>query len=234
MENRLTTIPSWDKLPTPIVQGTWLEVLIWSRHVQALDGANLERTLAAFVEAEVVVVPWSEQAVVALLPVAVGDDEFAEAMQEVILSELGYEVDIAVSLLADVARDFEKVSTQLVQTIAVGRQFQPNQVVHGSQQLAFARVLGAVDRVYASAYVAEMQDRFVEVDDEEMWTTIEAFLASNQNVSVTAKRLYVHRNTLIYRLDRFKAATGLDVRNFEDAVVVKTYRFLAVAVRNLY
>jgi DNA-binding PucR family transcriptional regulator len=95
-------------------------------------------------------------------------------------------------------------------------------------------VLGAVERSFASKFVVDMQSKFAEVDDEEMWATIEAFLASNQNVSETAKRLYVHRNTLIYRLDRFKAATGLDVRLFEDAVVVKLYRSLVVGVRNLY
>jgi len=41
------------------------------------------------------------------------------------------------------------------------------------------------------------------------------------NVSETAKKLYIHRNTLLYRLDKFKQETGLDVRTFNDAVLVK-------------
>ncbi|GJM80639.1 hypothetical protein HMSSN139_31350 [Paenibacillus sp. HMSSN-139] len=41
------------------------------------------------------------------------------------------------------------------------------------------------------------------------------------NVSETAKRLYIHRNTLLYRMDKFKQETGLDVRTFNDAVLVK-------------
>jgi carbohydrate diacid regulator len=194
----------------------------------------LERTLAAFLDVDVSVSPWTDQIAVILVPIASADEELGDALQEVVLSELGYEVDIAMQEVADVARDFEQVANQLVQTIALGRQFQPNRFVHVGQQLAYWQVLGAVERAFAVAYVAEMQERFAEVDDEEMWMTIEAFLASNQNVSETAKRLYVHRNTLIYRLDRFKTSTGLDVRVFDDAMVVKMYRNLAVAVRNLY
>jgi DNA-binding PucR family transcriptional regulator len=234
MDNRLTQLPTLPKLNQPSVDGAWFVVLFWSRHMQALDAVSLEQTLGAFLEVDVTVMAWFDQVSVALLPISIVDDELGEAIQEVVLSELGYEVDLAIQEVADVARDFEQVANQLVQTIALGRQFQPNRYVHVSQQLVYAQVLGAVERTFASEFVVDMQSRFAEVDDEEMWATIEAFLASNQNVSETAKRLYVHRNTLIYRLDRFKAATGLDVRLFEDAVVVKLYRSLVIGVRNLY
>jgi sugar diacid utilization regulator len=234
MDNRLTQLPTLPKLNQPRVDGAWFVVLFWSRHMQALDAVSLEQTLGAFLEVDVTVMAWFDQVSVALLPISIVDDELGEAIQEVVLSELGYEVDLAIQEVADVARDFEQVANQLVQTIALGRQFQPNRYVHVGQQLVYAQVLGAVERTFASEFVVNMQSRFAEVDDEEMWATIEAFLASNQNVSETAKRLYVHRNTLIYRLDRFKAATGLDVRLFEDAVVVKLYRSLVIGVRNLY
>ena len=234
MNNALSTFPMTTNLTPPSLSGAWIEVLLWSRHVQTLDVRDVGRTLTAFLEEDVTTIAWSDQMVVALLPLSVGDDEFGDALQEVILSELGYEVDIAMAEITEVSVDFVRVANTLMRTIALGRQFEPNRYVHAEQQLEMERILGAMDRAYAIQYVTEMQARFSDVDDEEMWATIEAFLTSNQNVSETAKRLYVHRNTLIYRLDRFKMATGFDVRIFEDAMVVKMYRKMAIAVRNLY
>jgi DNA-binding PucR family transcriptional regulator len=57
--------------------------------------------------------------------------------------------------------------------------------------------------------------------DTEMYLLLEQFFTHDCNVSETAKSLYVHRNTLLYRLDKFKQETGLDVRNFNDAVLVQ-------------
>ncbi|MFC4559135.1 PucR family transcriptional regulator [Virgibacillus kekensis] len=57
-------------------------------------------------------------------------------------------------------------------------------------------------------------------EDTEMLQTIETFISCNLNISVTAKELYLHRNSLQYRLDKFAEKTGLDVRNFHQAVTV--------------
>lgn len=58
-------------------------------------------------------------------------------------------------------------------------------------------------------------------EDEGMMQTAEAFLESGMNVSETARILYMHRNTLIYRLGMIKRRTGLDLRNFKMAVTFK-------------
>ena len=55
-------------------------------------------------------------------------------------------------------------------------------------------------------------------EDESMMTTAETFLACGLNVSLSARRLYMHRNTLIYRLNALKRKTGLDLRDFDMAV----------------
>lgn len=55
--------------------------------------------------------------------------------------------------------------------------------------------------------------------DVELINTAELFFANNLNISLTSKAGYMHRNTLIYRLDKIKALVGLDIRNFNDAVV---------------
>ncbi|HLR52379.1 MAG TPA: helix-turn-helix domain-containing protein [Candidatus Avamphibacillus sp.] len=66
--------------------------------------------------------------------------------------------------------------------------------------------------------------------DKEFFKTLDMFLQCNLNISNTAKKLYMHRNTLQYRLDRFKERTGIDVRNFHQALTVY---LVLIAHRNL-
>jgi carbohydrate diacid regulator len=61
----------------------------------------------------------------------------------------------------------------------------------------------------------------LETLDRETWLTIQAFFENNLNVSETSRKLFVHRNTLVYRLEKIKKLTGLDLREFEDAIVFK-------------
>ena len=57
--------------------------------------------------------------------------------------------------------------------------------------------------------------------DEETMVTIQKFFENNLNISETARQLYVHRNTLVYRFERIEKALGLDIRTFEDAMLFK-------------
>jgi carbohydrate diacid regulator len=57
--------------------------------------------------------------------------------------------------------------------------------------------------------------------DQETLFTINKFFENNLNVSETARKLFVHRNTLVYRLEKIKKLTGLDLREFDDAITFK-------------
>ena len=57
--------------------------------------------------------------------------------------------------------------------------------------------------------------------DEELLMTIETFFENSLNISSTSRALYAHRNTLVYRLDKIKKLTGLDIRVFEDALTLR-------------
>jgi carbohydrate diacid regulator len=64
-------------------------------------------------------------------------------------------------------------------------------------------------------------DTIPEELDDEMLTTVQKFFDNNLNVSETSRQLYVHRNTLVYRIEKLHQATGLDVRKFDDALTFK-------------
>ena len=69
--------------------------------------------------------------------------------------------------------------------------------------------------------------------DEETLTTIEKFFDNNLNVSETARQLFVHRNTLVYRLEKLQKTTGLDIRVFEDAMTFKIALMVASYMKYL-
>ena len=64
------------------------------------------------------------------------------------------------------------------------------------------------------------------LEDTELVESLKAFFENNLNVSETSRNTFVHRNTLVYRLDKIQKLTGLDARNFEDAVCMRLYMWL--------
>lgn len=68
-------------------------------------------------------------------------------------------------------------------------------------------------------------------EDEELMRTFDAYLANRMNASETAKTLYMHRNTLMYRLKKLCAATGMDVRDFDSAITFAVLRLLYCRTR---
>ena len=66
--------------------------------------------------------------------------------------------------------------------------------------------------------------------DDETLTTIRTFFENNLNISETARQLYVHRNTLVYRLERIEKAIGLDIRTFDDAM---TFRIAVMVIAHM-
>ena len=68
------------------------------------------------------------------------------------------------------------------------------------------------------------------LEDEEAMNTINRFFENSLNISETARQLYLHRNTLVYRLERIEKAIGLDIRNFEDAM---TFRIAVMVLAHM-
>lgn len=73
--------------------------------------------------------------------------------------------------------------------------------------------------------------RFHQALDEETTATVNKFLQNNLNIAETSRQLHMHRNTLIYRLEQIEKRTGLDLRQFEDAM---TFKIASMVMNYLY
>ena len=81
-------------------------------------------------------------------------------------------------------------------------------------------------RASIGSLLAEVVKQYPDIREEEL-ITVYTFFDNNLNISETARQLYVHRNTLVYRLEKIQKRTGLDVRVFEDALTFKIAMMVA-------
>ena len=88
--------------------------------------------------------------------------------------------------------------------------------------LGVARLIYQLPTTLCEMFLREVFKRgSIESLDQETLFTIQKFFENNLNVSETSRKLFVHRNTLVYRLEKIKRLTGLDLREFDDAIVFK-------------
>lgn len=109
----------------------------------------------------------------------------------------------------------------LRETIHLGRAFYVTEHIFFPWNLQLEHLVYSIPDKQRLEFIDAMGNHTNLLKDEEMRSTLHTFFELDCNVSETAKRLYIHRNTLIYRIDKFKQETGLDVRSFQDAVLVK-------------
>lgn len=111
---------------------------------------------------------------------------------------------------------------EMREAIRLGKMYHVGNNLHLPWTMHMEKLLYAVPDYDRTQFVDHILKGIDHVLDQEMLSTLENFFALDCNVSETAKKLYIHRNTLLYRLDKFKQETGKDVRTFNDAVLVKT------------
>ena len=179
------------------------------------------------------VVQMSEDICVLVKFVEEGNDEYrssvdyAEFLAQSLKEELGIDVwagvGPTVKELKDVALSYASAENTLRYADVFG--IQGN--VHSYREFILVKMMEDIPESKLTEYLAELTDENSKevFEDEEMLNTAEAFLQSSLNVSETSRNLYMHRNTLLYRLDKIEKATGLNVRLFSDAV---SFRVLTV------
>ncbi len=100
----------------------------------------------------------------------------------------------------------------------VGKIFFEEKDVIAIQFTGIGRLIYQLPIPLCKMFIKEIFGKSPDDFDEETLTTINKFFENSLNVSETSRQLYIHRNTLVYRLDKLQKSTGLDLRVFEDAI----------------
>lgn len=141
------------------------------------------------------------------------DNMHAEAMVKV---RVGY--GNRVYNLQDIAKSYQEAKMAL----EVGRIFYVEKEIISYSLLGIGRLIYQLPMSLCEMFIKEVfADGIPDVFDEETMVTIQKFFENNLNISETARQLYVHRNTLVYRLERLEKIIGLDIRKFDDAMTFK-------------
>ena len=120
--------------------------------------------------------------------------------------------------LKDLARSFKEAQAAL----EVGKVFDTEKTIVSYDNLGIARLIYQLPTTLCETFLREVFKRgSIESLDQETLFTIQRFFENNLNVSETSRKLFVHRNTLVYRLEKIKKITGLDLREFDHAIVFK-------------
>lgn len=149
-------------------------------------------------------------------------EEIANTLVDMINVETMSRVRVAygpwVSDIKELAESYKKAKTAL----EVGRIFYSGRTVTAYHTLGIGRLIYRLPGELCDLFLEEVfgPDAQVGLDDEAL-ATINTFFAMNLNLAETARQLYMHRNTLAYRLEKIQKATGLDIRSFEDAMILK-------------
>jgi carbohydrate diacid regulator len=120
--------------------------------------------------------------------------------------------------IKDVSRSYKEAKMAL----EVGKIFYADQIVVPYSNLGIGRLIYQLPIPLCQMFMHEVfGEQLPDTFDDETLTTINKFFENNLNVSETSRQLYVHRNTLVYRLEKLEKSTGLDIRVFDDALTFK-------------
>ena len=127
-------------------------------------------------------------------------------------------IGTVVNSIKDLARSFKEAQVAL----EVGKVFDTEKPIVSYNHLGIARLIYQLPTTLCEMFLKEVfRKGSIDSLDHETLFTIQRFFENNLNVSETSRQLFVHRNTLVYRLEKIKKITGLDLREFEDAIVFK-------------
>lgn len=168
-----------------------------------------------------------EKSIIVVKELAEGEDyEDMERAATQILDCLGpskrAEAHIAYGTIVEEIKEVSRSYKEARMALDVGKIFFGERNVIAYSSLGIGRLIYQLPIPLCKMFIREIFEAKSPDDfDEETLTTINKFFENSLNVSETSRQLYIHRNTLVYRLDKLQKSTGLDLRVFEDAITFK-------------
>ncbi|MDO4669521.1 MAG: helix-turn-helix domain-containing protein, partial [Butyricicoccus pullicaecorum] len=148
--------------------------------------------------------------------------KIAKQIEEALSSELLVKSIIGIGSVSSQMKDIAKSFKEAQIAIEVGGVFDTEKSIVNFENLGIGRLIYQLPTTLCEMFLTEVFKRgSIESLDQETLFTIQKFFENNLNVSETSRKLFVHRNTLVYRLEKIKKLTGLDLREFDHAIVFK-------------
>ena len=149
-------------------------------------------------------------------------EQTAQTIVDMMSTELMMNVRVAYGTVVQELKDVSKSYKEAMMALDVGKIFYVEKKVNSYGSLGIGRLIYQLPANSCRIFIDEI---FGESDpgefDEEIVSTVNKFFENNLNVSETSRQLFVHRNTLVYRIEKLEKSTGLDVRTFDDALTFK-------------
>ena len=149
-------------------------------------------------------------------------EKIAHSIVDTISAEFFHSVTIGIGSVSENIKDLATAFRESQVAIEVGKVFDTKKTVISYENLGIGRLIYQLPTTLCEMFLQEVFKKgSLESLDHETLMTIQAFFENNLNVSETSRKLFVHRNTLVYRLEKIRKITGLDLREFEHAITFK-------------
>ena len=192
------------------------------------DGNELEKIRGIFGgKSKDFVTAVDEKNIIVVREVADNEDyadlkKTAESIVNLFRQDTEANVHVAYGTIVNEIKEVSRSYKEARMALDVGKIFFEQDDVIAYSTLGIGRLIYQLPIPLCKMFIKEIFDGKSPDDfDEETLTTINKFFENSLNVSETSRQLYIHRNTLVYRLDKLQKSTGLDLRVFEDAITVK-------------
>lgn len=148
--------------------------------------------------------------------------DIAKAIQDTLNTEAMLKARVSYGLAVSELKEISRSYKEAKMALDVGNIFYSSRTVLSYENLGIGRLIYQLPVSLCEMFVKEVfGDSMPEEIDEETLSTVYKFFENNLNVSETSRQLYIHRNTLVYRMEKLEKAIGLDMRVFEDALTFK-------------
>lgn len=149
-------------------------------------------------------------------------EKIATKIVDTLNTEFYTKVSIGISTVVDNIKDLARAYKEAQVALDVGKVFETEKSILSYENLGIGRLIYQLPTTLCEMFLQEVFKKgSLESLDHETLMTIQCFFENNLNVSETSRKLFVHRNTLVYRLEKIRKMTGLDLREFEHAITFK-------------
>ena len=149
-------------------------------------------------------------------------EAFAEEMLNTVANDYGAKILIGISSIAESLKDLARSYKEAKISLEVGKVFDIEKPIMSYENLGIGRLVYQLPTTLCEIFLGEVFKKgSLSSLDRETLMTVQSFFENNLNVSETSRKLFVHRNTLVYRLEKIRKLTGLDLREFDHAVTFK-------------